>query len=1574
MKKVLIALCLVWSFSANAQLNLYSLQSLSGNFDTLVSGNRVTAIEADDEESGGIPLGFNFVFDGDTFQHVQTSSNGVLFFDTTSNYVTPTNDLDFSSTSIRPLLAPLWDDLDGRATGGSKASWDTTGSAPNRVFTFEWLRYELYYQSNVPVISFQVKLYESTNVIEYIYQQESGNPLFGSASIGLASSSTGSGNFLSLDGTGSSPGYSTTTEYSSLSSKPATGQIYRFLPPKDRDIGIQGIVSVPCGGTSDVVVVLKNYGQDTVTSANVGWSVATNGGTPASQTGASWTGSLLSGDTAHVNLGSFLFSSSASYDLIVYSDAPNGLTDEQVVNDTLNQNGFRTGMSGTYTIGGAGPDYPNFSAAVAALDSFGVCGNVNFDVRFAGYNEQVVIGSITGAGPSATITFKAAPGAAAIPEMYYIGSSSDNYIVRFEDASYVTFDSIFLDNTGTLYGHAVEFLGSNSNITIQNCRLRSSTSNTSTNGAIIYDYTGTGNKSNDITIKNNSLENGSYGMYIYGASSTDFQENFEITGNSISNFYYMGISCYYTANGHIDDNYIEDLGTYTSPRGIYAYYSDTLSAQGNEVLLNGTSSPYGIYMYNCDGSTSKPTICANNSVAMYNPSATGSPYGIYGAEGTENRIYFNSIRLESGGTSSRALYLAFSSGDNAIVMNNTASNFGQGYAVYTNPFTGVDSSDYNNFHSLGSNLGYWGGNRTSLTIYAALSGKESNSISVDPNHWSSTDLRTRSVDLNNSGTPRSLVTEDFFGTTRSTTSPDIGLEEYTPPAKDVGVLGIINDLSACGVTNQDVKAIVKNHGTAAQSNIRVVLEVSGAVTSTLVDTLTGSLASGATDTVTFSSINTSVGGILNFRSYTDFSGDTIGANDTIEFGGLTVRALPTAPVVQDFSICFGTDTLVTASSSLDSVEWYSSATSNTPLYVGSTYGITGLAQTDTFYLEGYDMSKESLGAVDSAIGFGNNYTSMTDGLVFNVYNSITLDSVTVYPNGGGNVVVILENSAGSILQSKTIAVSSAGMKRISVDFDIQPGNNYALHANTTTTGGLFRNSGGATYPMANAGSDVEITQTINNLAGYYYFFYDWAITVEGCHSERIPMEVTVDSLPILNLGADTGYCVGTSLGYTLNAYNDSATYLWHDNSTNPSFTFNGAGNYSVEVTTPAGCSISDTIVVSTFAPPTATLIALTDVCESSAPYIFTNGGGTPAGGTGLYLGPGIVSDSVFSPGAAGDGTHTIRYVYASGPGCADTTTSSIVVKPKPTASLSTIPSVCANGAPFTLNQGSGVPAGGTELYFGQGVTGGQFNPIVGIGKYDVGYVYTGTNGCVDTVIQEVSVDSLPTVSLGSVASVCESATPYALTHGNPSGGVYSGTGISNDSIFNPSITGGGTQSISYNFTDDNGCSGSASGVLRVNANPVVNIGPDTVICEGETYFLDAGFGFSGYEWSTGSTANSIAVVSAGVYTITVSDSRGCLGVDSIEVTIEVCTGLEELAKSGIELFPNPSSGTIHLKSLNSSALSNLEILDVSGRIVHKSAGKLSSDLSLELGDLSPGIYTLKVEKEGEALQLKFILE
>jgi hypothetical protein len=1575
MKNLLLALGMLLSISVSAQLSLYNFEAASGTFDTLTSGTRVTAVEDDDEESGAIPIGFDFVFDGDTFRHVNASSNGLLIFDTTVTYITPSNNLDFSASNLRPAIAPLWDDLDGRATGGSKASYETSGTSPNRVFTFEWLRYEWLYFSGNPVISIQAKLYENDGKIEFVYRQESGSPISASASIGLAGDTTGSGNFLSLDGTGTNPNVSSTTEYSSLNTRPATGQIYRFLPPAGLDAGVDEMVNVPCAGSSDVIVVLKNYGVDTLTSATIEWSLATNGGTPAAQTAANWTGSLLSGDTAHVNLGTLTFSSSSTYDFTFYSDDPNSSTDQRLSNDTLLVNGISTGLLGTYTIGGTSPDYTTFSDAVAALDSFGVCGNVTFDVRYAAYNEQIKIDRIAGAGPNAQVTFRTESGAASQAELYFIPSFTDPYVVRFDGASYVTFDSIFIDNTSSSYGHVVEFIGANSYITITECRLKTSAYSTSSNGAIIYDYSGAANMSEHLTIEDNWFDGGSYGIYLYGENSTSFQQHNEIKGNHFDGFYYMGIYCYYNANITIEDNLIEDGGSYTSPRGIYCYYTDTSSIERNEIQLAGTSSPYGIYMYYCDGSASKPWLVANNVIAIHSSFNTGSPYGIYTYEGTENRLYYNTVAIESGSSSGRALYMRHSTGDNAKFINNSFANYGGGYAVYAGAYTGVDTSDYNNLYSTGPNLGYWGGNRANLTIYRTLSGKENNSISVDPGHWSPTDLRTRSVDLNNAGMPRYEVSEDFYGTSRNGSTPDIGFEEYIPPASDVGVTTIVKDLSSCGVTNQTVTALVKNSGTAPQVGVRVVLEVSGAVTTTLVDTIQDTIQSGAIDTAFFTGLNTSVGGSFNFKSYTDLNGDTVAQNDTTELGGVSVRVLPAAPSVSSFNICFGRDTQIVALSSLDSVEWYYDAVGGNPFFVGDTLNMTSVAQTDTFYLEGYSQSLESVGAADSTIGFGANYTNMTDGLVFNVYNPITLDSVTVYPNGSGNVVIILENSSGSIISSKTVSVSSAGRKRIEVGFNIQPGNDYSLHANTTTTGGLFRNSGGASYPMTNAGGDVEITETINSLAssGYYYFFYDWAITVSGCHSDRVAMTMTVDTLPILDLGPDTGYCVGTNLSYILDASNAGASYLWHDNSTNATYNLNGLGSYSVKVTTPAGCYLVDTLVVDTFSRPTATFIALTDVCESNAPYVFTNGGGTPAGGSGFYLGPGIIADSLFSPGVAGDGTHTIQYVYASGPGCSDTTSTSIVVKPKPTASLSGVPDVCANASAFALNQGSGIPAGGTELYFGTGVSGGQFNPVVGVGTYDIGYVYTGPNGCVDTAVQSINVDSLPLVSLGSVGSVCESEPAYALTHGNPSGGVYSGAGITGDSIFTPAVAGAGTHSISYTFTDAKGCSGSAQGVLRVNANPEVELGPDTTICIGETYFLDVGFGFNSYSWSTGGTANSIAVITAGTYSITVSDSRGCLGVDTVDIAFEICTGVEELKAYGISIFPNPSIGVLNIES-DDEGIRDLEIFDATGRLVYTEEGILPQNLRLDLSELSTGVYQLQFIKRDKAIRQKFILE
>lgn len=1578
MKKLLLATCLfVFTLSLNAQVGLYSFRAFSASFDTIVGGTDDNAVEDDDEVGNIVPIGFSFNYDGTNYTHVVASSNGWLSFDTSNTNSDLTNDLDFSSTAIRPLLAPLWDDLDGSATTGgpSKASYNTSGSSPNRIFTYEWQRWEWNYTSSNAVISFQVKLYETSNKIEFRYRQEGSSPTNPSASIGLAGATTGAGNFLSLDGTGTNPGTSSTVETANLSSLPATGQVYEFSPPANRDAGVSDLMGSVCAGNNDVIVALKNFGLDTLTSASIGWTVSTNGGTPASQTNASWSGTLLLGDTAHVNLGSFNFSASNSYDIVVYSFNPNGQNDEKYLNDTLSLTNFMTGLSGTYTIGGSSPDYTTFTAAVNDLESRGVCSAVTFNVRYRAYNEQISIGAIRGVSATNVVTFTSDPNNSGQPELYFT-PAANLYVVEFDGASYVTFDDIFIESLNSASGRVISFTGTNDHITLQNCRIKSpGSSTTSTNSAVIYDFSGTDNKSSNITIQDNSIEGGSYGIYFYGVGTTDFQDGLVISGNDIEDFYYMGVYTYYNSHVEVTDNYVEDIGTYTSPYGIRLGYSDTSEVSANQVVLNATSSPVGLYVYYCDGSNADPVMVYNNLVSIASSSITGSPTGMYAYRGESNEFYYNTAVLYSGSTSSESMYMEYSSGS-IKAMNNSLVNYGDGYANYVSNTAGVDTMDHNNYFSNGTNLAYWSGARTSLTALRGISGMETNAVNVDPNYSSPYNLRSYSVGLNGEATPISTVTIDIDGQTRNTTTPDIGADEYTPPAVDIAVTSVLtDDITACGQTAQTLRAIIQNSGTANQSNIPVNLVISGAISQNLNTTYSSTLNSGASDTVSFGTFNTAAGGNFDFSVYSSLSGDTVGFNDTLETATIAVSAIPSEPTAANATLCSGDDAVLVAQSNMGIFEWYDQPAGGTLLASNDSLSLTNMTQSDTFYVEAYDMTITSMGPASNSIGSGANYTSMGQGLVFDVYNSVTLDSVTVYPNSTGNVVINLVNSSGSTLQSRTRAVTSTGAQRLQVGITISPGTDYELTATGTTTGGMYRNSAGAVYPYTDAGNNVRIHETNNSLgaSGYYYFFYDWAITVEGCHSERKEVIATVNPAPTVNLGADTGFCQGQNFSITLDATNANSSYFWHDNTTSPTKTISSTGQFWVEVTNNFSCVASDTINVGSFPRPQASNPSFPDFCESLAPFNLTQGTGTPSGGFGYYIGPGTLGDSLYSPAAAGAGTHSVGYVYSSGIGCSDTATTSLTVLAKPTASFSALTNLCANASAITLTQGSGIPAGGSGQYFGPGVSGGNFNPAsTGTGSFDLGYVYTGTNGCIDTAMQSIDVDTLPVVSMGTIPSICENESPRTLTQGTPLGGNYTGNGVSNNQI-DPSIPGVGLTQITYNFTDGNGCSGTAQGSIRVDAKPNPQLGPDTVICAGQSLTIGPGFGFITYRWDDGSTQRDKIVSSAGTYTISVTNASGCTGVDSINVEVTTCSGIEEDIVSKVKLYPNPTNAELNIHVPSEMIGMDMRLLDALGREL-----ELYEDAALvnriSMHDLATGVYFIEFSDDQRQARFRIIKE
>jgi hypothetical protein len=208
----------------------YTFSASSGTFTALASGTAIDIIEADDQLSGQIPIGFTFKYGGVDFTQLRASSNGILTFNplVTNEFSTAFNYL--SSSDLAPLLAPLWDDLDGN---GGQASYQTSGIPGSRIFTIEFKNWQWNYNASAG-ISFQVKLYETTNKIEFRYRQEAGGLVNPSASIGLRFNDMD--DYLSLNNSSASPTVSTTSASSDIATKPATGQIYTFTPPKQNQI------------------------------------------------------------------------------------------------------------------------------------------------------------------------------------------------------------------------------------------------------------------------------------------------------------------------------------------------------------------------------------------------------------------------------------------------------------------------------------------------------------------------------------------------------------------------------------------------------------------------------------------------------------------------------------------------------------------------------------------------------------------------------------------------------------------------------------------------------------------------------------------------------------------------------------------------------------------------------------------------------------------------------------------------------------------------------------------------------------------------------------------------------------------------------------------------------------------------------------------------------------------------------------------------------------------------------------------------------------------------------------------
>lgn len=298
-----LAFVLILLSSVQAQVN-YTFSATTGTYSdisggtspTLTNPNPGTLQDIDEGYANGVPIGFSFIYNGVTYTTCNLNVNGFISFGagftTGANQNFHINNLSGApvlQTNVRPIVAPLWDDLNIQNITNIK--YVTTGSSPNRVFTVEWKNAKWRYDATSAVISFQVKLYETTNIVEFIYRQEAGSVKDASASIGITASGIGDDNFIALNNASASPTTSRTVSTTDISAKPATGQVYRFTP--------YSCAQVPNFKIDNYVATAVNFSWGTLAGiSNYEYAVTASSTPPASGTATTATSINHTGLTA----------------------------------------------------------------------------------------------------------------------------------------------------------------------------------------------------------------------------------------------------------------------------------------------------------------------------------------------------------------------------------------------------------------------------------------------------------------------------------------------------------------------------------------------------------------------------------------------------------------------------------------------------------------------------------------------------------------------------------------------------------------------------------------------------------------------------------------------------------------------------------------------------------------------------------------------------------------------------------------------------------------------------------------------------------------------------------------------------------------------------------------------------------------------------------------------------------------------------------------------------------------------------------------------------------------------------
>ena len=442
--------------------------------------------------------------------------------------------------------------------------------------------------------------------------------------------------------------------------------------------------------------------------------------------------------------------------------------------------------------------------------------------------------------------------------------------------------------------------------------------------------------------------------------------------------------------------------------------------------------------------------------------------------------------------------------------------------------------------------------------------------------------------------------------------------------------------------------------------------------------------------------------------------------------------------------------------------------------------------------------------------------------------------------------------------------------------------------------------------------------------------------------------VVVKPQPVIVATSNSPACVGNTLTLSSTPSGGSGTYaafLWtgpnnftasvEDPASFPAIAL-ANGVYSVTVTDNAGCTSVGTTTVVVTGLPAITAALLSPVCTGGMVAL----GSTPSGGSGTYTGflwsgPNGYTANTEDPPAfpvspAVAGVYTVTVTDQTG--CTASSSVTVTVSPVPAITALNNGPVCA-GSNLTListpSGGSGTYAAflwtGPDNYVASSEDPAPFSTTAAsAGIYQV--KVTDSQGCTATATTTVVIKPKPTLTATSNAPLCTggSLSLQCTPVGGSGGNTFSWTGPASfvSSLEDPTpfvVTLANAGLYLVTVTDNAGCTANASTSVSIAtvASPTITATSNSPVCGGSTLSLlstpSGGSGvYTAFAWSGPNNyvatqedpaAFQVYTNAAGIYSVTVTDSKSCKASASVNVVVN---GPVTMPTSNSPVCPNGS--------------------------------------------------------------------